>query len=47
MILKRCVDAKLEQTFQYFGRFQVFYVWLGCPTLYTSRKSLIEAKMSK
>ena len=45
--LNKTVDVKSGGNFQYFGSFLVFYVWPGCFTLYTSRKSLIGAKMSR
>ena len=45
--LNKTIDVKMKGNVQYFGSFQVFYVWLGYSTLYTSRKSLIGAKMIK
>ena len=45
--LNKTAYVKIRGNFQYFGSFQVFCVWLGRSALYTSRKSLIGAKMSK
>ena len=46
-IFNKTVDVKMRGNFQSFGSFQVLYVLPGCSALYTSRKSLIGAKMSK
>ena len=45
--LSKTVDVKIGGNFKYFGSFWMFYVWPGCSTLYTSRKFLIGAKISK